>query len=200
VLTEPLAVQVYDPAGTPVGVTKPTRGDRPPTWLELDRSPPAGLPRAESAGGRRGERIGITGWAGPWPVDERWWASGEAHRRVRFQVSLADGPGVAAGTRVGVLVDHRDLQLRERTTDGLEQLQHALAGVRTAAVRTEPILIDPITVDDSEIPSHTRKRPRAEPPAEERGTSTVGLCRVALPHRLQLPRRRQPTDELVKEA
>ena len=33
----------------------------------------------------------ITGWAGPWPVDERWWAPEEASPRVRFQVCLADG-------------------------------------------------------------------------------------------------------------
>ena len=33
----------------------------------------------------------ITAWAGPWPVDERWWAPAEANRRVRFQVCLADG-------------------------------------------------------------------------------------------------------------
>ena len=33
----------------------------------------------------------ITGWAGPWPLDERWWAADEASPRMRFQVSLADG-------------------------------------------------------------------------------------------------------------
>jgi protein ImuB len=38
-----------------------------------------------------GPAIEITGWAGPWPVDERWWAPAEARRRARFQVSVADG-------------------------------------------------------------------------------------------------------------
>ena len=33
----------------------------------------------------------IAGWAGPWPVDERWWAPAEARRRARFQVGLDDG-------------------------------------------------------------------------------------------------------------
>jgi protein ImuB len=33
----------------------------------------------------------VTGWAGPWPLDERWWAPDEASPRMRFQVSLADG-------------------------------------------------------------------------------------------------------------
>jgi protein ImuB len=35
--------------------------------------------------------VEITGWAGPWPVDERWWDGGEARRGARFQVLLADG-------------------------------------------------------------------------------------------------------------
>jgi protein ImuB len=33
----------------------------------------------------------VIAWAGPWPVDERWWDAGEHHRRARFQVTLADG-------------------------------------------------------------------------------------------------------------
>jgi len=33
----------------------------------------------------------IVNWAGPWPVDERWWAPEEASRRARFQVALGDG-------------------------------------------------------------------------------------------------------------
>jgi protein ImuB len=74
VLAEPLAAQVYDQLGTPVGVTARLVVTGSPAWLELS-----------------GKRIGITGWAGPWPVDERWWAPEEASRRVRFQVSLADG-------------------------------------------------------------------------------------------------------------
>jgi protein ImuB len=74
VLPEPLAARVFDPAGTPVGVTARLVMTGPPAWLELGA-----------------ERVAITGWAGPWPVDERWWAPQEASRRVRFQVSLADG-------------------------------------------------------------------------------------------------------------
>ena len=35
--------------------------------------------------------VEITGWAGPWPVEERWWAPDEATRLVRFQLALADG-------------------------------------------------------------------------------------------------------------
>ena len=39
----------------------------------------------------RGQPVEISGWAGPWPVDERWWAPDEGRRRARFQVALADG-------------------------------------------------------------------------------------------------------------
>ncbi len=33
----------------------------------------------------------ITSWAGPWPVDERWWDPERASRRARFQVVTDDG-------------------------------------------------------------------------------------------------------------
>jgi protein ImuB len=66
----PLPVVVLDTEGAPVGVD---------ARLAL-----TGIP-AQVDG------VEITGWAGPWPVDERWWAPEEASRRVRFQVCLADG-------------------------------------------------------------------------------------------------------------
>lgn len=39
--------------------------------------------------GRRPQAI--TGWAGPWPVDERWWEPRRHRRLARFQVVTADG-------------------------------------------------------------------------------------------------------------
>jgi protein ImuB len=33
----------------------------------------------------------ITAWAGPWPVDEKWWDSQAHRRRARFQIALSDG-------------------------------------------------------------------------------------------------------------
>jgi protein ImuB len=33
----------------------------------------------------------VVAWAGPWPVDERWWDPDTRHRRARFQVTLTDG-------------------------------------------------------------------------------------------------------------
>ena len=34
--------------------------------------------------------VGIKAWAGPWPLEERWWDGG-GRRRARFQVCTADG-------------------------------------------------------------------------------------------------------------
>ncbi|WP_203783177.1 Y-family DNA polymerase [Paractinoplanes rishiriensis] len=70
-----LGAVVLDDAGTPVGVS---------ARLELTGDPAALVVE-------RGQPVEISGWAGPWPVDERWWAPGEGRRRARFQVALADG-------------------------------------------------------------------------------------------------------------
>jgi protein ImuB len=48
-----------------------------------------GVPASAAVG--REAPVEVTGWAGPWPVQERWWAPEEATRLVRFQVALADG-------------------------------------------------------------------------------------------------------------
>ncbi|GIM94546.1 hypothetical protein Ato02nite_063390 [Paractinoplanes toevensis] len=71
----PLAAVVIDDRGTPVGVS---------ARLELTGEPAALMVE-------RGSPIEISGWAGPWPIDERWWAAGESRRRARFQVALTDG-------------------------------------------------------------------------------------------------------------
>ncbi|MET0414739.1 MAG: DNA polymerase Y family protein [Actinoplanes sp.] len=75
VLREPLPAVVLDGTGTPVGVGARLDLTGEPAALVVERAHP----------------IGITGWAGPWPVDERWWAPGEGRRRARFQVALDDG-------------------------------------------------------------------------------------------------------------
>ena len=33
----------------------------------------------------------VTGWAGPWPLSERWWDPAAARRRARFQLATEDG-------------------------------------------------------------------------------------------------------------
>ena len=75
VLPRPIGAVVLDTAGFPVGVSARLELTAPPSTLIIERGRP----------------VGITGWAGPWPVDERWWAPGESRRRARFQMILADG-------------------------------------------------------------------------------------------------------------
>jgi protein ImuB len=58
-----------------------------------------GVPASAAVG--REAPVEITGWAGPWPVEERWWAPGEATRLVRFQVLLADGRVLLAACAEG---------------------------------------------------------------------------------------------------
>ncbi|HEX5199546.1 MAG TPA: DNA polymerase Y family protein [Actinoplanes sp.] len=72
---QPPAAVVLDDTGTPVGVS---------ARLDLTGDPAALIVE-------RGDPITITGWAGPWPIDERWWAGEESRRRARFQVVLEDG-------------------------------------------------------------------------------------------------------------
>lgn len=71
----PLPADVRDEAGQPVGVT--------------DRHIPTGEPARVSVAA--GGWLDVVGWAGPWPVDERWWDPRQARRRARFQMALSDG-------------------------------------------------------------------------------------------------------------
>jgi protein ImuB len=43
----------------------------------------------------------ITGWAGPWPLAERWWEPSQAQRRARFQLVTDDGRAWLAAIRDG---------------------------------------------------------------------------------------------------
>jgi protein ImuB len=45
--------------------------------------------------------VAVAGWAGPWPVEERWWAPDEANHRVRLQLTFADGRAVLVAGRGG---------------------------------------------------------------------------------------------------
>ena len=69
-LDPPRPAQVLDAGRRPVRVTE--RGAMP--------SPPALFAMGDEA------PTAITSWAGPWPVDERWWSAAESRRAVRCQV------------------------------------------------------------------------------------------------------------------
>ncbi|MDG1463656.1 MAG: hypothetical protein P8Q20_01030, partial [Acidimicrobiales bacterium] len=81
---EPVVVDVVDAAGAPVGVDGRSRLSAPPDRLIVPQ-PPAGSRQVVAPGER------VVAWAGPWPVDERWWDPRRRRRRVRLQVVTADG-------------------------------------------------------------------------------------------------------------
>ncbi|WP_346539242.1 DNA polymerase Y family protein [Micromonospora sp. DPT] len=85
VLPTPLAATVHDAAGEPVVVSARLAVSAAPARLAVGTARP----------------VEIVGWAGPWPVDERWWAPAEARRRARFQVCLADGAALLLAVEAG---------------------------------------------------------------------------------------------------
>ena len=69
---------VTDIDGNPVVVTGRCIVSAAPGWLRIGQQPP----------------VAIAGWAGPWPLDVRWWDRLTARRRARFQIATIDGAGL----------------------------------------------------------------------------------------------------------
>ncbi|GIJ21380.1 DNA polymerase Y family protein [Micromonospora lutea] len=110
VLPVPLTASVLDATGAPVVVSARLAVSAPPARLRISPVPPQATSStpapgsAASVAALRGGTVAsveIVGWAGPWPVDERWWAPAEARRRARFQVSLADGSALLLAVESG---------------------------------------------------------------------------------------------------
>lgn len=76
VLPDPRPAVLSDASGAPVGVTGRCAVTAPPVRLVV-------------AGG---VDLEVVAWAGPWPVDERWWDSATHRRKARFQVAPRSGP------------------------------------------------------------------------------------------------------------
>ncbi len=76
---------LLDAAGRPVAVTGRGEISAPPAALAVGGRPPQA----------------VTGWAGPWPLDERWWDARRHRRLARLQVVTADGAAHL------VLAEHR---------------------------------------------------------------------------------------------
>lgn len=72
VFTRPLPAEVLDDAGCAVGVSGRGRLTGVPYRIAVDGNPP-----------RR-----VLAWAGPWPVEERWWEPGGGRRCARLQAVL----------------------------------------------------------------------------------------------------------------
>ena len=71
----PHLAEVVDEHRRPVAVSGRGEVSAPPRWLAID-----GAAWAE-----------VMAWAGPWPVDERWWDPERRRRRARFQLATAGG-------------------------------------------------------------------------------------------------------------
>jgi protein ImuB len=81
----PLAASVTDDSGQPVTVSGRAQLSAPPAWL--------------SAAG--GSARAVTAWAGPWPINERWWDPAHARRQARFQLVTDDGTAWLAALQDG---------------------------------------------------------------------------------------------------
>lgn len=90
VLVEPLEVQLCGSDGRRVQVDARLGMSAEPTVVWWPSGP--GEPERETA---------VTGWAGPWPVVQRWWSTAPS-RRVYLQVALADGRAVLLALHDGV--------------------------------------------------------------------------------------------------
>jgi protein ImuB len=88
---EPKQVSVFAADGvTPIGVNARLELNARPAFLAMKGS--AGMSTVE-----------IAAWAGPWPVDERWWVeSSRPSRLIRLQAELADGRAVLLTLARGV--------------------------------------------------------------------------------------------------
>jgi protein ImuB len=75
---DPPAARVLDRSGEVVAVSGRGHLSAPPVRLETGAGPP----------------VDVVAWAGPWPVDERWWDPQGHRRRARLQLELADGRAV----------------------------------------------------------------------------------------------------------
>jgi protein ImuB len=71
----PLPARIADDSGATVTVSGRGLVSAPPARMSADGAP----------------WLGVTAWAGPWPVAERWWDPRAARRRARFQLVTEDG-------------------------------------------------------------------------------------------------------------
>jgi protein ImuB len=77
VLSGPRSAIVTAADGSPVEVDDRFAVSAPLRWLCIEARAP----------------VEIAGWAGPWPLDTRWWDHAAARCRARFQLTTVDGSG-----------------------------------------------------------------------------------------------------------
>ncbi|RLE22333.1 MAG: DNA polymerase Y family protein, partial [Actinobacteria bacterium] len=86
VFTDPHPIELFDEHGHAIRVSGRGVVSARPVLLRL-------LMGDASSGWRPGAPRPIVAWAGPWPVEERWWEPGAHRRLARFQVVTEDHNG-----------------------------------------------------------------------------------------------------------
>ncbi|WP_402466056.1 Y-family DNA polymerase [Isoptericola aurantiacus] len=84
-LPEPAAARLLDATGRDVVVDARLASSGDPATVRWDQ----------------GEDRAVVGWAGPWPLAERWWTPDGGTRRVHLQVVLDDGRGLLLAQTAG---------------------------------------------------------------------------------------------------
>ena len=148
--------EVTDDAGRAVTVSGRCAVSAPPARLAVRGEPP--------------QRV--TGWAGPWPLSERWWDPSAARRRARFQLATEDGRAWLA-----VLQDGRWLVEAGYWLGGLGQPAALLAGAAA-----------PDVLGDRGRGSSRRAAGQITPSRVAAGRDSA-MGRTALPLLVQLPGR-----------
>ncbi len=86
VFADPHPADVLDEHGEALRVSARSMLSGRPSILVL-------LTGDDATGWRRGRPRPIIAWAGPWPIEERWWEPGQQRRLARFQVVTDDHDG-----------------------------------------------------------------------------------------------------------
>ncbi len=86
---EPLPTAVLDVHGKPVAVSERGVLSSPPATLTIPPSASGAIPHERET--PTTQVVTIDSWAGPWPLDERWWDPARAQRVARLQVVGLDG-------------------------------------------------------------------------------------------------------------
>jgi protein ImuB len=94
VFADPHPAELLDEHGEAVRVSARGAVSGRPATLVL-------LTGGEATGWKRGRPRRIVAWAGPWPIEERWWEPDRHRRLARFQVVTDDGDGFL------VVAEHR---------------------------------------------------------------------------------------------
>ena len=91
-------IDVFDITGAPVTVTGRGAVSAPPYAVQLSSSSAGSSGHGSSGHGSSGHGSSghgalepVESWAGPWPVEERWWDTARHRRMARFQVLTRSG-------------------------------------------------------------------------------------------------------------